>query len=114
MNPSEIKSEMDELKPDVHTLLDHPDIWARIVSVLEEDRSYGSIAMLAVQSRRLNSFIGPVLKNIEKRVVLELDDLSRTPESKWGDTEYVHVMVSRSDMYLTLTSRPVESSLATS
>ncbi|KAJ9105117.1 hypothetical protein QFC20_004404 [Naganishia adeliensis] len=82
MNPLEIKPEMDELKPGVHAL-DHPDIWARIVSVLEEDWSYGSIADL-VQSRQLNRLIGPVLKKIEKRIVLELNDLSRTPESKWG------------------------------
>lgn len=80
---------MDELKPDVHAL-DHPDIWARIGSVLEEDWSYGSIANLAVQSRQLNRLIGPALKKIEKRIVLELDDLGRTPESKWGDIEHVH------------------------
>jgi hypothetical protein len=89
MDIDPVKIEVDELNPDVHPLLDHPDIWAGILAVLEEDKSYDAMANLAVQFKQLNTLVRPALKRIRKRVVLDLDDLSRTAESKWGDVEYV-------------------------
>lgn len=102
METPKIKMEVDELNTDIHPFLDHPDIWAWIMNVLEDDHAYGSIANIAAQCKRLNVLGRPALKKIRKRVVLDLDDLSRTAESKWGDIEYVIRSSCRSwaDLYL--------------
>lgn len=109
MDPQEPKPDIDELERDaVHDELkpavvrdnlyafqDHADIWARILAVLEDDKAYRTVSHLAVQCKHLAAVVQPALKKIEKRVVLDLDDLQRTPESKWGDIEQVLSRLSR-------------------
>lgn len=102
LEPEDRKPKVEAIdnKPNIRPappLQDKADVWMEVVMILQGDQAYRSISHLAVASRNVNSVVQPRLKKIKKKIVLDLDDVMRTPEAKWKDIEYVNAPSRSSD-----------------
>lgn len=64
----------DALPEHIHWPIGQADILDAIMNVCEQEKSYGTMSLLASISKHHRSIVQPRLKRTKKRIVLDLED----------------------------------------
>lgn len=70
-----------------HRPIGHQDILDTIMDICEAEKAYGTIALFASISQLHHELVGPRLRRIKKRVVLNLDEYRWEDNDKYGKIE---------------------------
>jgi hypothetical protein len=70
----EESQDVDLLPEHVYRTIGQPDILEAIMDVCQQEKSYGTIALLASISKHHQSIVQPRLTRLKKRIVLNLDE----------------------------------------